>query len=98
MVVSGQRCGQRLSLILDGPKTIGRAAGCDLVLADDPEVSQRHCRLRITEPHLLIEDLGSTNHTRVNGVPIEAAYALADGDVLGIGRTELRVLWTRSPE
>ena len=98
VVVSGQRRGQRLSLILDGPKTIGRAAGCDLVLADDPEVSHRHCQLRLSAPHLLIEDLGSTNHTRVNGVPIEAAYALAYGDVLGIGRTELRVLWTRSPE
>jgi hypothetical protein len=96
-VVSGQRRGERFSLILDGAKTLGRNAGCDLVLANDPEVSQRHCRLRISEPHLLIEDLGSTNGTRINGVPIEAAYALAAGDVLGIGCTELRVLWTRTP-
>ncbi len=97
-VVSGQRRGQRLSLVLDGPKTLGRAPGCDLVLGGDPEVSQRHCQVRIATPHLLIGDLGSTNGTRVNGVPIAAAYALADGDLLGIGRTELRVVWTPPPQ
>jgi pSer/pThr/pTyr-binding forkhead associated (FHA) protein len=43
----------------------------------------------------MIEDLGSTNGTQVNGVPIQAPYALADGDLIGLGRSELRVLWTR---
>jgi len=97
-VVSGQRRGERLGLVLDGPKAIGRAAGCALVLDNDPEVSLRHCQVRFNGTHLIVEDLGSTNGTRVNGVPIAAAYALADGDVLGIGRTELRVTWPQTPE
>jgi VWFA-related protein len=96
--VSGQRRGERFGLVLDGPKAIGRAADCALVLDNDPEVSQRHCQLRFSGAHLMIEDLGSTNGTRVNGVPIAAAYALADGDIVGIGRTELRVTWPQTPQ
>ena len=96
--VSGQRRGEHFGLVLDGPKLIGRAAGCALVLDNDPEVSQQHCQLRFSGTHLMVEDLGSTNGTRVNGVPIAAAYALADGDLLGIGRTELRVTWPQTPE
>jgi len=48
---------------------IGRAPGCDLVVAE-AQVSSRHCRLTHQADGFLLEDLGSTNGTFVNGAKI----------------------------
>ena len=42
---------------------------------DDPEVSARHCELRVDAGHCWIVDLGSRNGTLVNGRPIEPGVA-----------------------
>lgn len=46
--------------------TIGRDGGCDLVLTD-LTVSRRHARLERDGAGWRLEDLGSTNGTRLNG-------------------------------
>jgi ABC-type multidrug transport system ATPase subunit len=54
------------------PKTswvIGRAPECDLVVPE-PAVSSRHCQLTHQADGFLLEDLGSTNGTYVNGAKI----------------------------
>ncbi|WP_295608542.1 FHA domain-containing protein [uncultured Lamprocystis sp.] len=38
-----------------------------------------------------MRDRGSTNGTRLNGIAIQTTHPLRDGDVIGIGRTELRI-------
>jgi ABC-type multidrug transport system ATPase subunit/ABC-type multidrug transport system permease subunit len=48
---------------------IGRAQDCDLVLAE-AQVSSHHCRLTHEADGFLLEDLGSTNGTFVNGAKI----------------------------
>ncbi len=70
--------------------TIGRGAEnrVDLV---DPRVSRRHARLTRVADGLLLEDLGSTNGTSVNGARIEAPLRVGAGDVIAVGDTELRV-------
>src|SRR6266496_1786217 len=50
--------------------TIGKAPGCDLVVAKDV-VSQEHCRLSVDGDKYILEDLGSTNGTFVNGFRLE---------------------------
>ena len=68
-------------------KTMGRAPGVDFVV-DAALVSRVHCRLTLSEANqLLLEDLGSTNGTFVNGQKVARA-TLADGDKLTVGRVE----------
>ncbi|MEA2479486.1 MAG: hypothetical protein QOJ07_1408, partial [Thermoleophilaceae bacterium] len=71
---------------------IGRSSAGEGALGGDPELSRRHARLyRDPTGALVIEDLGSTNGTWVNGQRAAAAVRLAPGDTLRIGRTTFQV-------
>lgn len=85
-VESGPLEGDRFTVTL--PCTIGRK-DCDLIL-NDRLVSRRHAELRIIENKLVIEDLASTNGTRVNGNKI-TINGLIPNDLISIGPTNLRV-------
>ncbi len=66
-------------------KTLGRTARADFIV-DAALVSRLHCRLTADASNqLVVEDLGSTNGTLVNGTPIERAV-LKTGDTLTVGR------------
>jgi hypothetical protein len=64
--------------------TIGREAQCD-VLVDGTWVSRQHARIAWTGTEYIIEDLGSTNGTFVNGERIGGPRALKSGDLLQLG-------------
>ncbi|NNK92477.1 MAG: DUF3662 domain-containing protein [Acidimicrobiia bacterium] len=64
---------------------VGRDGSVDLVI-DDDLASRRHARLRSTERGWVLEDLESTNGTRVNGFRTRAQL-LTDGDNITIGAT-----------
>ncbi len=66
---------------------IGRGAGADVRLTD-PGVSRRHAEIRLTDTGPMLNDLQSTNGTKLNGVSVTAA-ALADGDEVRLGETVL---------
>jgi hypothetical protein len=85
-VESGPLQGERFTVTL--PCIIGRKA-CDLIL-DDPHVSRRHAEIRMIEGLLIIEDLASTNGTKVNGLSI-AKKRLVPNDLITIGPINLRV-------
>lgn len=78
--------GQRVA-ITEEVLTIGRLSECEIAL-DDANVSRRHAQLRRDGELLYLIDLGSTNGTFVNGVPIRH-HRLSDGDVIKIGMTSL---------
>lgn len=67
--------------------TIGRVAGCDLVI-DDGKASRRHARLVVAGGVVEIEDLGSSNGTLLNDKPVQKRM-LRDGDEVKIGKTVL---------
>ena len=67
---------------------IGREEGLDIAL-QDPEASRRHARVSWQGDHFVIEDLGSTNGTFVNGVQITSPQILNPGDSIGVGQTAL---------
>jgi c-di-AMP phosphodiesterase-like protein len=72
----------------DTEAIIGRHEGnCNIVLADEKSVSRRHCRLFVDNDKIMVEDLGSSNRTYVNGVQVEGrALEIKSGDELRMGR------------
>ncbi len=78
-----------MSFPLSGSQVIiGREEGMNIVL-QDPEASRRHSRISWQGGQFVIEDMGSTNGTFVNGVQITTSKVLNPGDSIGIGQTAL---------
>ena len=89
--MTGPRRGDTVTLVMTPEVVIGRAPGCTLTLDADDEVSGRHVRFVLHSRRLVLEDLGSTNGTWLNGVRLVAPAPLSPGDVLRCGQTALRV-------
>ena len=68
--------------------TIGRAAD-NMIVIDDPSVSNRHAQLELSGEIYRLKDLDSTNGTKVNGVPITET-ALRFEDRIRFGAIEVR--------
>ncbi len=73
--------------LLGGRMTVGRLADCEIHL-DDANASRLHAALVKEGERWVVEDLGSTNGTLLNGRRIERA-PLSEGDVITIGLTRL---------
>lgn len=71
----------------DEPVTIGRGKNCDIRL-EDGVVSKLHARIERDANGWRIQDLNSSNGTRIDGEKIQAAR-LAPGKSVRVGRTEL---------
>ena len=67
---------------------IGRSSRCD-VRIKHPGISAEHAVVRQIAGAATLEDMGSTNGTRVNGKRIEQVHALRHGDQIGVGRERL---------
>ncbi len=83
------RQGPRPNLVfeLDGDSyTIGREAGTEIVI-EDAQVSRRHATLTRQGNTYLLEDIGSTNGTYVNGKRVTAPVLLSNGDMIGLADT-----------
>lgn len=63
---------------------IGRDINANFVI-NDPEVSRRHARLYLQGANYVIEDLGSTNGTVVNGQRLAGPYILSPGELITLG-------------
>lgn len=69
---------------------IGRRPDQDLVISH-PTVSGRHAEILRKDNSLLVQDLGSTNGTRVNEQRIDHPTKLSSGDRLCLGNVEMRI-------
>lgn len=79
-----------MHLFVDGPILLGRDPDCHVPLHDFG-VSRRHAMISPEgSGHYILQDLGSTNGTRVNGKPIPGPHSLRDGEKIAIGDTVLR--------
>jgi hypothetical protein len=63
---------------------IGREANNDITI-NDPEVSRKHARLFVQGGNMILEDLGSTNGTSVNGQRLTGPYVLRAGEIITLG-------------
>lgn len=82
VVLAGQDIGKNFP-IQKSEISIGRGDSCDICINDD-DVSRNHARVRIQSAAIMIEDLGSTNGTLVNGEKI-TRHILNDGDRVQVG-------------
>jgi len=71
--------------------TVGRGAGCAVVLGDDTFVSQVHARVFLRGGDAYVEDLGSTNGTLLNGEAVVEAVRLRRGDRVQFGQTVMEL-------
>ncbi len=67
--------------------TIGRAATASIGMGDDSFVSQLHARVYRDAGSTMIEDLGSTNGTYLNGKRLTTPERITTGDRVQIGST-----------
>lgn len=70
------------SFPLGSPLVIGRGSDADIRL-DDPALAERHARLENYSDRVVLRDLGSTEGSVVNGVPVRSAV-LRPGDQLAL--------------
>lgn len=89
VVTAGSLAGTTLTLGTS-PVLIGRAPECTLVLTDE-YASGRHARLFPQDGRWWVEDLGSTNGTRLGRSPVTAPTPVEPGQQLRIGRTVLEL-------
>jgi DNA-binding NtrC family response regulator len=73
-----------LELPEGGEVTFGRSRTCTVHI-DSEKVSRTHAKLVSRHGEITIEDLGSRNGTKVNGVRIEASTSLSSGDEVVVG-------------
>ena len=71
--------------------TIGRGAGNDIMI-DNPAISSKHARIFKEKNFIVLEDLGSTNGTFVNGGKIKKA-AINSADDITVGKHQLKLSW-----
>lgn len=79
-----------LSLSLHRPIEIGR--DCDGLLLSDALLSRRHLRLSAIGGHVTVEDLGSTNGTSIDGVPVRLPTPMLPGQVVRFGQCTVTMI------
>ncbi len=78
---------REIDLPRDAPLVLGRDEQADLVLAH-PQVSKAHARITMRGGRYVVEDLGSTSGTYVNGQPVRER-PLREGDEVRVGSSRL---------
>jgi predicted component of type VI protein secretion system len=76
---------------------IGRDVTNDVIVGD-AEVSRQHARLTRTPGGYVLEDLGSTNGTFVNGERLVAPRVMNPGDLVALGETISLTFNATAPE
>jgi pSer/pThr/pTyr-binding forkhead associated (FHA) protein len=88
--ISGKYQGGEFPLKADKQVVIGRSSELDMVLVEDM-VSRKHAKITVGGGKIVIEDLGSTNGTFVNGEKVKQAR-LKEGDRILIGTSILKLV------
>jgi hypothetical protein len=90
-VVASPSLPEGRKITLEQPTTLGRSPTSGLLLDHDDYVSSSHAVITPAADGAWVEDLGSTNGTFVNDLPVTTARLLQPGDVIRIGATQLRM-------
>ncbi len=70
--------------LMDGENIVGRAANCSVVL-DDTSVSRQHAAVTVRNGNVTLQDMGSRNHTFLNGTRVVSPVDVPPGAVIRFG-------------
>lgn len=73
----------------DGATTVGRKSDNNILL-DHPTISSHHCRIVLEGSSCMLQDLGSTNGSRINSRDVQESE-LHNKDLLQLGSVEFLV-------
>jgi serine phosphatase RsbU (regulator of sigma subunit) len=88
VLISGAQPGLRVEVGMQ-PVTVGRSPEQTLVFAGDSALSRRHAQVSLVDGSVVVEDLGSTNGTYVEGARIDAPRRLTEGAIVKMGEQTL---------
>ena len=94
------RTGPNPGMVFDITKEVtmlGRDVTNDIVVGD-AEISRQHSRITRTPGGMVLEDLGSTNGTFVNGDRLVSPRVLTSGDLVGMGENVTFTYKSTAPE
>jgi len=91
LVLSGPLKGHKYFVKSDSPILIGRSDEANVRIAYDDFCSRKHALLYWEGNTCYLKDLESTNGTYLNNEKITGTKELHDGDIIGLGDTELLV-------
>jgi pSer/pThr/pTyr-binding forkhead associated (FHA) protein len=74
-----------------GRLTVGRTADNTISFPDDSNISRNHIEILERDGEYYVTDLGSSNGTRINGMPFEGSYRLGNGDYIILGNSKTLV-------
>ncbi len=79
------------TFLLEGAEIIlGRDPTCTISI-NDAQVSRRHARLTLSSGGYILQDLGSTNGTFVNGQRVTGEHPLTVGELIALGENVVLV-------
>jgi pSer/pThr/pTyr-binding forkhead associated (FHA) protein len=82
---------------VDGPASVlGRGSDVQIFL-DHPDISRKHAAFSVSDGGWDVEDLQSTNGTRLNGRHIDRRQPIRRGDMLNVADYRFRVLSVTRP-
>jgi len=86
VVLAGANVGEMYSLF--GTLSMGRGRDADIRIQGDG-ISRQHARIHVSSAGVVLEDLGSTNGSFVNGERVVDQSPLSDGDKIQLGGTTI---------
>lgn len=91
VILTLDRNGERIVRELkNGAHRLGREAPADLVVPD-PTISAQHAELQVSGESCTVRDLGSTNGTFINDVPVRSATPVRPSDRLRFGQVNATI-------
>ena len=88
LVIAGAAADIGTHWVVTDSSILGREP--DQLLLRDPEISPRHAQVVVESGLHFLRDLGSTNGTLLNGLPVTDDEILRNGDKIALGRTVIK--------
>jgi len=78
--------------ITDYPAVLGRSSHCDVVIEGNPTIGRRHLLITRIEDGVFLEDLGSRNHTYINGEQLTRPVELLESESVRLSDEDFRLV------